>query len=158
MRAVVQRVSEASVKVEGEIKSKIEKGLMVLVGVEQHDTEAEVAYLAKKIVEMRIFPDQEKQMNRSLLDISGDMLIVSQFTLLADCRKGRRPSFNHAASPSEGNRLYQYFVTMIKDYGINTGTGSFGSMMDVSLVNEGPVTIILDTREWFGKQEIRKKT
>ena len=146
MIAVLQRVSSASVKAGTEITGQIGSGLMVLLGVEQEDTPGDADYLVKKIVELRIFQDQQEKMNLSLKETGGEMLVVSQFTLLADCRKGRRPSYNHAAPPEKGNALYEYFVDQVRGHGIVTATGRFGSMMAVSLINEGPVTIIVESR------------
>jgi D-tyrosyl-tRNA(Tyr) deacylase len=124
---------------------QIGKGLVVFLGVGRADTEKDVIYLSKKITELRIFPDQDKLMNKSLLDVSGEMLIVSQFTLYADCRKGRRPSFNQAAPPETARDLYVKFTQEIQKRGIQVATGQFQAMMEVSLVNDGPVTITLDS-------------
>ena len=146
MRAVVQRVSESSVTVDGEVVGNIGPGLMVLLGVTHEDTEKEADYLADKIINLRIFSDGAGKMNRSLLDTEGEMLVVSQFTLYGDCRKGRRPSFIQAAGPEKGNALYEYFVKKVRDNGVATATGRFGAMMDVSLVNDGPVTLIVESK------------
>ena len=146
MRAVVQRVSESSVTVDGEVVGSIGPGLMVLLGVTHEDTEKEADYLADKIINLRIFSDDAGKMNRSLLDTEGEMLVVSQFTLYGDCRKGRRPSFIQAADPDKGNALYEYFVKKVRDNGVATATGRFGAMMDVSLVNDGPVTLIVESK------------
>ena len=147
MRAVVQRVSFAKVEVEGEITGKIGKGLLILLGVARGDTVSQADYLAKKIAELRIFEDAEGKMNLSLLDTDGSALVVSQFTLYGDCRKGRRPSFSEAAPPQEADRLYEYFSAQMRGLGITTANGRFGSMMKVSLLNDGPVTLIVDTPE-----------
>jgi D-aminoacyl-tRNA deacylase len=147
VRAVVQRVSRASVTVHGQVVGRIEKGLLVLLGVAEHDTQDDVIYLAAKIVGLRIFPDDEGKMNRSLLEVGGRMLVVSQFTLLGDCRKGRRPSFIEAARPEQAVELYRSFVAEAKGQGAQVETGTFQEHMDVELVNDGPVTLILDTRE-----------
>ena len=144
MKAVVQRVSESSVTIDSEVVGKIGTGLMVLLGVAVEDTEKEADYLAEKIINLRIFSDEKGKMNLSLLDVGGEMLVVSQFTLLGDCRKGRRPSFIAAAGPEMGNALYAYFVDYMRQKGITVATGRFGAMMDVSLVNDGPVTLILE--------------
>ena len=146
MRAVVQRVSESSVTVDGEVVGSIGPGLMVLLGVTHEDTEKEADYLVDKIINLRIFSDDAGKMNRSLLDTGGEMLVVSQFTLYGDCRKGRRPSFIQAADPDKGNALYEYFVKKVRDNGVATATGRFGAMMDVSLVNDGPVTLIVESK------------
>jgi D-tyrosyl-tRNA(Tyr) deacylase len=146
MRAVIQRVKESSVSVNNEIIGKIGSGLMVLLGVAETDRVEDADYLAAKIVNLRIFEDENHKMNRSLLDIGGDMLVVSQFTLLADCRKGRRPSFVHAAGPNKANELYERFVEQVRQKGANVATGRFRAMMDVSLINDGPVTLIMESR------------
>lgn len=147
MKAVLQRVSEASVTVDGSKTGSIDRGLLVLLGVEQGDGEKESAYLAQKTAELRIFADENGKMNLSLIDVGGGALVVSQFTLIADWRKGRRPGFTRAASPSEGDRLYQHFVGELRKLGITTHTGEFGAHMMVSLTNDGPVTLLLDTKE-----------
>ena len=146
MRAVIQRVKESSVSVQNEIVGKIASGLMVLLGVAETDRAEDADYLAAKIVNLRIFEDENHKMNRSLLDIGGEMLVVSQFTLLADCRKGRRPSFVHAAGPNKANKLYERFVEQVRQKGVNVATGRFRAMMDVSLINDGPVTLIVESR------------
>ena len=148
MKAVVQRVSSAQVTVEGRVVGAIEAGLVVLLGVAHGDTSAEAQRLAEKICHLRIFADEQDKMNLSLLDTGGAMLVVSQFTLLGDCRKGRRPSFVAAAEPEIAKSLYEEFVEYCQQQGIATATGTFRAMMDVSLVNEGPVTMLLDTAEW----------
>jgi D-tyrosyl-tRNA(Tyr) deacylase len=145
MKAVVQRVRESSVSVEGRIVGSIGPGLMVLLGVAQGDTSTAADYLADKIVHLRIFEDENGRMNRSLADMGGGMLIVSQFTLLGDCRKGRRPSFIQAARPDLAESLYEYFVEQVKKKGIPVQTGIFGAMMAVSLINDGPVTLIVES-------------
>jgi D-tyrosyl-tRNA(Tyr) deacylase len=145
MIAVVQRVKQSEVTVAGESTGRIDQGLMVLLGVGQNDQKKNAAYLADKIVHLRIFEDDAGKMNRSLMDINGQMLIVSQFTLLGDCRKGRRPSFINAAPPDMAKELYAYFVDCVKKFDIETQTGVFGAMMDVSLINHGPVTMILES-------------
>ena len=149
MRAVVQRVSRAKVTVEGEITGEIGAGLMVLLGVSEVDTQDDANYLAEKIVSLRIFPDDEGKMNRSLADIGGQMLIVSQFTLYGDCRKGRRPSFIQAARPEAAESLYRIFDAEVQGRGIHTATGRFQTHMDVELVNDGPVTLLVDSRKEF---------
>jgi len=147
MRAVIQRVSHAEVRVDDRITGNIDSGMLVLVGIHKDDGEPDVAWMAEKLVHLRIFEDAKGLMNRSLLDIRGDMLIVSQFTLLGDCRKGRRPSWSLAAPPGRANVLYRMLVDMVAGYGIRTATGEFQALMDVSLVNAGPVTLILDSRK-----------
>jgi D-tyrosyl-tRNA(Tyr) deacylase len=150
VRAVVQRVSRASVTVGGEVVGRIEKGLLVLLGVAEGDTQDDVIFLAAKIAGLRIFPDDEGKMNRSLVDVGGRMLVVSQFTLLGDCRKGRRPSFIQAARPERAVELYRGFVAEVQGQGVAVETGRFQEHMDVELVNDGPVTLILDTRQGTG--------
>ncbi|MCY7674363.1 D-aminoacyl-tRNA deacylase [Bacillus safensis] len=147
MRLVVQRVTNASVKVEEEITGAINEGYMVLVGVTHEDTEEDVLYLAEKLAHLRIFEDENGKMNRSLLDIKGSVLSVSQFTLYGDTRKGRRPNFMKAAKPDAANSLYECFNKTLRDKGIQVETGRFGAMMDVSLTNSGPVTILMDSKE-----------
>ncbi|MCK5541823.1 MAG: D-tyrosyl-tRNA(Tyr) deacylase [Desulfobacterales bacterium] len=145
MKAVVQRVSKANVKVEGAIIGDIMTGLVVLLGIGHNDKEKDADFLADKIVNLRIFEDNNGKMNESLMDVKGDMLVISQFTLMGDCSKGRRPSFVKAASPDMANNLYQYFISQTKAKGVKTETGKFQALMDVSLINNGPVTILLDT-------------
>ncbi len=145
MKVLIQRVKNASVKIDGKLYSSINKGILSLVGIEKGDTLEEVKKLAKKIVNLRIFPDEADKMNRSLLDIQGEMLIVSQFTLCGDCKKGTRPSFDKSAPPAIANELYEAFIKEVQAYGVNTGNGKFGAMMDVELINDGPVTFMLET-------------
>ncbi len=145
MIAVVQRVKNSSVTVNEKTVGKISKGLMVLLGVSKDDTEKEAAYLADKLINLRIFEDENGKMNRSLLETGGEMLVVSQFTLLGDCRKGRRPSFVKAADPETANRLYKNFVECSRKKNIPVETGQFRAMMDVSLINDGPVTLIVES-------------
>jgi len=145
MRAVVQRVSESSVAVGPEVVGRIGRGLLVLLGVATTDTEKESDYLAEKIVNLRIFEDEGGRLNRSLIEVGGEMLVVSQFTLLADCRKGRRPSFAAAAEPELAARLYEHFVRQTAKLGIPVQTGRFQALMAVSLVNDGPVTLIIES-------------
>lgn len=149
MRAVVQRVKEASVRVEGRVVGGIGRGLLVLLGVATGDGEAEAEALAEKVANLRIFADETGQMNRSVLDTGGEVLVVSQFTLLGDARRGRRPSYIDAAPPEEANRLYERFAAEARRLGLRVETGVFRAMMDVALVNEGPVTILLDTKKAF---------
>jgi D-aminoacyl-tRNA deacylase len=149
VRAVVQRVSEASVRVQQELKGQIGPGLVVLLGVQVGDGGADAEALADKVLNLRIFPDEAGQMNRSVLDTRGGLLVVSQFTLLGDARKGRRPSFIDAARPEEADRLYLHFVERLRLSTLVVATGVFRAMMDVALVNQGPVTILLDSRKQF---------
>jgi D-tyrosyl-tRNA(Tyr) deacylase len=149
VRAVVQRVSRASVEVEGALAAEIGRGLLVLLGVGRADGEGAADYLAEKIVNLRVFPDEAGQMNRSVLDVGGDILVVSQFTLYGDSRKGRRPGYSAAAPPDEANRLYRYFVERLGASGLTVKEGVFRAMMDVSLVNQGPVTLLLDSDRTF---------
>ena len=146
MRAVVQRVLRAAVSVGGETISEIGPGICVLLGVGDGDTEEDSLWLADKLVNLRIFEDGEGRMNRSLLDVGGAALLVSQFTLYGDCRKGRRPSFAGAAAPEKGKRLYDYFVRRVEAHAVETACGVFGAHMGIDLLNDGPVTLILDTR------------
>ncbi len=149
MRAVVQRVKSASVTVERKLVSEIRGGLLIFLGVAQEDTSADVDYLANKIANLRIFEDDEGRMNRSLLDVGGEALVVSQFTLYGDCRKGRRPSFITAARPEKADALYQEFMDAITQIGVPVKAGVFQAMMDVGLVNDGPVTMMLDSSKLF---------
>jgi len=144
MKVLIQRVEKSGVNIDGEDVSLIGKGILALVGIEKGDTNEQVEKLAKKVVNLRIFPDENDKMNRSLLDIHGEMLIVSQFTLCGDCKKGTRPSFDKSAPPQFANELYEYFISQVQSYGIKTGTGKFGAMMKVSLINDGPVTFMLE--------------
>ena len=145
MKAVVQRVSEARVEVDNAVVGAVGRGLLVLVGVAQGDTEQDAAWLARKIVELRIFEDAAGKMNLALADVGGSLLAVSQFTLLGECSKGRRPSFTGAAAPDEGKRLYEYFVEQVRQTGTPVATGIFQADMQVHLVNDGPVTFILES-------------
>lgn len=149
MRAVVQRVTEADVVVDNQVTGSVKKGLMVLLGVEEKDTEKDAAYMADKISGLRIFEDAEEKMNLSILDVGGQILAVSQFTLLGDARKGKRPSFIKAARPEEANRLYRTFIDFIKNENIHVEEGVFQAEMLVRIYNDGPVTILLDSRKAF---------
>ncbi len=149
MRAVVQRVSSASVVVEDEVVGRIDHGFLVLLGVSQSDTQDDVIFLAGKIAGLRVFEDDDGKMNRSLTDVEGKMLVVSQFTLYGDCRKGRRPSFVAAAPPERADELYRSFVAEVRGQGVEVETGRFQAHMDVSLVNDGPVTLLLDSSKAF---------
>jgi len=149
MRAVVQRVQRAEVRVQGEVIGRIGPGLVVLVGVAQTDSDADLKVLAEKIVNLRVFADEQGKMNRSLLESGGQVLCVSQFTLYGDCRKGRRPSYDQAAGPETARRLYDDFVAALRAHGIPVATGQFQAMMEVELVNDGPVTLLLDSEKKF---------
>ena len=147
MKAVVQRVKKSFVKVDNTMVSEIGNGLLVLLGVGHEDTRADADMLVEKIIHLRIFEDDNGKMNISLKDVKGELMVVSQFTLMGDCRKGRRPSFIKAAPPEKANELYQYFIARAVESGIATKSGVFQALMDVSLINQGPVTFVLDTRE-----------
>ena len=147
MRAVLQRVKYGDVSIEGKSVGKIGQGFVLLLGIRDGDTEAECNYLLEKVIHLRVFEDEAGKMNRSLLEARGALLVVSQFTLYADCKKGRRPSFTKAARPEQAVPLYDYFVTEAKRRGIETQTGVFGANMQVTIENDGPVTILLDTEE-----------
>lgn len=149
MRAVVQRVSRASVTVDGKVVGAIDKGFLVLLGVGTGDTREDVSYLSGKIAGLRVFEDPDGKMNLALGDVGGAMLVVSQFTLYGDCRKGRRPSFVESAPPEVANELYEAFVADVRAAGIEVATGRFRAHMDVELVNDGPVTLMLDSRKQF---------
>ena len=149
MRAVVQRVKSASVHVDGQLVSEITSGLLIFLGISGTDQQSDVDYLATKIANLRIFRDDELRMNQSLLDVDGQTLVVSQFTLYGDCRKGRRPSFTAAAKPEKANALYQAFMNQLSQMGIPVQAGVFQAMMDVELVNDGPVTLLLDSSKLF---------
>lgn len=149
MRAVIQRVEKASVSVEGEIKGQIGAGFLVLIGVEEGDGDVDFKYIADKAPNLRVFEDEQGKMNRSLLDVGGEVLAVSQFTLLGDARGGRRPSFIAAARPETADPMYERLVADWRARGIRVETGVFGAHMKVSLVNDGPVTILLDSRRRF---------
>jgi D-tyrosyl-tRNA(Tyr) deacylase len=149
MRAVIQRVSRAKVVVDGEITGEIAAGLLVLLGISQRDTEADADYIADKVAGLRIFADDDGKMNRAVSESGGAVLVVSQFTLFGDVRRGKRPSFDAAARPELARRLYDYFVAKLRSAGLRCETGRFQEMMSVELVNEGPVTILLDSEKLF---------
>jgi len=149
MRAVLQRVTEARVEVAGQIVGEIGAGLLVLLAVARDDSISDADYLSEKIAHLRIFDDAEGKMNRSLLDTRGSMLVVSQFTLYGDARRGRRPSYSDAAEPEKANQLYEYFVDRVRGLALKVETGVFQAMMKVTLTNDGPVTILLDSRKLF---------
>lgn len=149
MRAVVQRVARGKVTVEGQVVGEIGKGYVILLGVQVDDTEKDASYLADKVLNLRIFPDEEGKMNKSILDVGGSILVVSQFTLLGDCRNGRRPSFIQAARPEIADELYNSFVQLLRSSGLNVATGQFQTDMLVEIANDGPVTILLDSKKLF---------
>jgi len=149
MRAVIQRVSKAAVTVEGKVVGEIDAGLLVLLGISSGDTENDANYLAEKIAGLRIFEDDQGKMNRSIVDLVGEVLVISQFTLYGDVRRGKRPSFDAAARPESARRLYDYFVAQLRERGLRCQTGQFQATMSVSLTNEGPVTILLDSSKLF---------
>lgn len=149
MRSVVQRVTQASVTVEGEVVGRIGAGLLVLFGVGQGDTESDLNWMAEKIAGLRLFEDEEGKMNRSVQDVGGEILMVSQFTLYGDCRKGKRPSFSTAAPPEMARELFQQAVAKMSSYGLHVETGVFQAEMQVALVNDGPVTLLLDSEKNF---------
>lgn len=144
MKILIQRVKNASVTIDGELYSSINKGILALVGIEKGDTLEQIQKAAKKITGLRIFPDENDKMNRSLIDVNGEMLIVSQFTLCGDCKKGTRPSFDKSAEPNIANELYEKFIEEVANYGVKTAHGKFGAMMDVALINDGPVTFMIE--------------
>lgn len=144
MKVLIQRVKEASVTIDGKLFSSINKGILALVGIEKGDTLEQVQKAAKKVANLRIFSDENDKMNLSLIDVQGEMLIVSQFTLCGDCKKGTRPSFDKSAPPDIANELYEKFVAEISGFGIKTQTGKFAAMMDVALINDGPVTLMIE--------------
>lgn len=144
MKALIQRVKKASVTIDGKLYSSIGQGLLVLLGVVKGDEKQNAELLAEKLLKLRIFEDENEKMNRSLLDVGGEMLVVSQFTLCGDCKKGTRPSFDKSAPPEIANELYEYFVTQIKSSNVPCKTGKFGAMMEVELINDGPVTFMVE--------------
>lgn len=146
MKIVLQRVKEAAVDVQGKVVGKIGRGICLLVGIEKGDSEEDARYLAKKVTELRIFPDEEGKMNLSVLDTQGEAMAVSQFTLTGSVKKGRRPSFDEAEEPEKADKIFKYFVELIKQRGVKVETGVFKAMMDVHLINEGPVTFILESK------------
>lgn len=149
MRAVIQRVKKASVYVNGKLISSISRGLLVLLGVSEDDTETDAKYLAEKTLGLRIFEDDAEKMNLSVCDVNGEIMVISQFTLYGDCRKGRRPSFTSAAQPAKAEELYNYYISVLTEMGIIPKTGIFQAYMQVELTNDGPVTILLDSKKTF---------
>ncbi len=144
MKVLIQRVKEASVTIDNSLYSQIKTGILALVGIEKGDSSEQIEKMAAKLVNLRIFPDENDKMNKSILDIHGEMLIVSQFTLCGNCKKGTRPSFDDSAPPEVANELYENFIEKIKSHGVETQTGKFGAMMEVALINDGPVTFMLE--------------
>ncbi|MCD4783360.1 MAG: D-tyrosyl-tRNA(Tyr) deacylase [Candidatus Eremiobacteraeota bacterium] len=149
MRAVVQRVRESKVMVDGKTVGEIGMGILVLLGVQEDDTEKDAKYMGEKIANLRIFQDKSGKMNLSIIDVKGEALVVSQFTLIGDCRKGRRPSYSHAAKPELAVPLYEKFIEEMEKQGVHTEEGVFQAMMDVHLVNDGPVTLMIDSKRSF---------
>jgi D-tyrosyl-tRNA(Tyr) deacylase len=149
MRAVVQRVKSASVRVDDEVTGAIDAGILLLLGAGKGDTDDDLKWTLQKVLNLRIFPDEEGKMNLSLLDVGGELLVVSQFTLYGDCRKGRRPSFFPAMDPEPAEAMYDRFVERARDQGVHVETGVFGAMMDVELINDGPVTLLIDSEKNF---------
>ncbi len=146
MRVVLQRSKEASVTVDGVVKGEITSGAVLLVGITHEDTEEDARYIAEKVVNLRIFEDEDGKMNHSLLDVEGEILSISQFTLYGDCRKGRRPNFMNAAKPDQAESIYDYFNSVLKEKSVKVETGVFGAMMDVQLTNDGPVTLMIESK------------
>ena len=149
MRAVIQRVKDSRVSVNNQLVGKIGNGVLVFLGVQESDTEKDAEYIASKTINLRIFEDKDGKMNLSLKDVNGEVLVISQFTLLGDCRKGRRPSFADAAHPEKAKILYQYFISQIEDHNITVSTGEFQAKMEVNILNDGPVTLLLDSKKNF---------
>lgn len=147
MKAVIQRAKDATVTIDGKVRGEIDYGIVVLLGVTHEDKEEDIDYIANKIVNMRIFEDENDKMNLSLLDVGGSILSISQFTLYGDTRKGRRPSFVHAAKPEQANKLYEKFNEVLRSKGVQVETGEFGAMMDVRFTNAGPVTLVIDSKD-----------
>lgn len=144
MKGLIQRVKKASVRIDSQLYSQINEGILIFLGVEKGDEKSNADKLAEKLVKLRIFEDENEKMNKSVQDIHGSILVVSQFTLAGDCKKGTRPSFDKAELPQKANELYEYFISKLKSMNIPTQTGSFGAMMDVELINDGPVTFMLE--------------
>ena len=149
MRAIVQRVKSANVQIDGQLVAEIESGLLIFLGISIDDQQPDIDYLIRKIANLRIFRDDDLRMNKSLLDVGGHALVVSQFTLYGDCRKGRRPNFSQAAKPEKAHQLYQVFVNQLLQLGVDVKTGVFQATMEVELTNDGPITILLDSKKLF---------
>ena len=147
MRAIVQRVKSANVQIDGQLVAEIESGLLIFLGISIDDQQSDIDYLIRKIANLRIFRDDDLRMNKSLLDVGGQALVVSQFTLYGDCRKGRRPNFSQAAKPEKAHQLYQVFVDQLLQLGVDVKTGVFQATMEVELTNDGPITILLDSKK-----------
>ena len=149
MRAIVQRVKSANVQIDGQLVAEIESGLLIFLGISIDDQQSDIDYLIRKIANLRIFRDDDLRMNKSLLDVGGQALVVSQFTLYGDCRKGRRPNYSQAAKPEKAHQLYQVFVNQLLQLGVDVKTGVFQATMEVELTNDGPITILLDSKKLF---------
>ena len=149
MRAIVQRVKSANVQIDGQLVAEIESGLLIFLGISIDDQQSDIDYLIRKVANLRIFRDDDLRMNKSLLDVGGQALVVSQFTLYGDCRKGRRPNFSQAAKPEKAHQLYQVFVDQLLQLGVDVKTGVFQATMEVELTNDGPITILLDSKKLF---------
>ena len=149
MRAIVQRVKSANVQIDGQLVAEIESGLLIFLGISIDDQQSDIDYLIRKVANLRIFRDDDLRMNKSLLDVGGKALVVSQFTLYGDCRKGRRPNFSQAAKPEKAHQLYQVFVDQLLQLGVDVKTGVFQATMEVELTNDGPITILLDSKKLF---------
>ena len=149
MRAIVQRVKSANVQIDGQLVAEIESGLLIFLGISIDDQQSDIDYLIRKIANLRIFRDDDLRMNKSLLDVGGQALVVSQFTLYGDCRKGRRPNFSQAAKPEKAHQLYEVFVNQLLQLGVDVKTGVFQATMEVELTNDGPITILLDSKKLF---------
>ena len=149
MRAIVQRVKSANVQIDGQLVAEIESGLLIFLGISIDDQQSDIDYLIRKVANLRIFRDDDLRMNKSLLDVGGQALVVSQFTLYGDCRKGRRPNFSQAAKPEKAHQLYQVFVNQLLQLGVDVKTGVFQATMEVELTNDGPITILLDSKKLF---------
>ena len=149
MRAIVQRVKSANVQIDGQLVAEIESGLLIFLGISIDDQQSDIDYLIRKVANLRIFRDDDLRMNKSLLDVGGKALVVSQFTLYGDCRKGRRPNFSQAAKPEKAHQLYQVYVNQLLQLGVDVKTGVFQATMEVELTNDGPITILLDSKKLF---------
>jgi D-tyrosyl-tRNA(Tyr) deacylase len=158
MKALIQRVQSAEVQIEGKICSEIGKGLLVFLGIEKGDSKKDIEYLVRKVIQLRIFEDSQQKMNLSALDIKGEILVVSQFTLSADCRKGNRPSFDSAEEPEKAKDIYIRFIEVLRESGLKIKTGEFGAFMQINLINDGPVTIIIDSKRLDSRGQVKPMT